>query len=291
MYEENDGVIVDSPATDEVVDNTDAVTDEAPAASNDDAPVEEKAVTEGEPAAPKKDAQARIRQLVDREKAATERERVAREEAAYLRGQLEAKKEPVSEPKQDTDTQPIASQYENYDDYVDARAAWRARQEFARLESEREQKVKDRETKTREEQIEAAFKSKVAEFKAKTPDFDDVMDNPSLRISKTMFEAMRESDAGAQIAYHLGKNPEEAARISALSPIAAIREIGKLEAKFDKPPAQAVNNVTKAPPPPSTVDGTSGGAGKDPSKMTDAEWFAWDKANKLREMQARINGR
>lgn len=284
MYEENDGVIVESSATEEVIENNDAVNEEDSVPSEADstpAPVEEKAVTEGEPAAPKKDAQARIRQLV-------ERERVAREEAAYLRGQLEAKKEPVIEPKQETETQPIASQYDNYDDYVDARATWRARQEFARLESEREQKAKDRETKTREEQVETTFKDKVTEFKAKTPDFDDVMGNPSLRISKTMYEAMRESEAGAQIAYHLGKNPAEAARISALSPIAAIREIGKLEAKLTStPPPAQTTKPSNAPAPPAVVDGKAGGAAKSPDQMTDDEWYASWKKDQMAKAQAR----
>ena len=288
MYEENDGVIVESSATEEVVENTentDAVTEETPAVSTEEGAPKEAAVIEEESAPSKKDAQARIRQLVEER----DRIRTARDEserrAAYLEGQLEGKK--VDAPvKQEADAQPRAEQFEVYDDYVRAVGRWEARQEFNRLDAEREQKVKERETKTREEQVETTFKDKVAEFKAKTPDFDDVMGNPSLRISKTMYEAMRESDAGAQIAYHLGKNPAEAARISALSPIAAIREIGKLEAKFDKPPAQAVNNVTKAPPPPSTVDGTSGGAGKDPSKMTDAEWYSAWKAEQVAKIKA-----
>ena len=285
MYEENDGVIVESSATEEVIENNDAVTEETPAVSTDDAPAKEEAVTEEESAPSKKDAQARIRQLVEER----DRIRTARDEserrAAYLEGQLEGKK--VDAPvKQEADAQPRAEQFEVYDDYVRAVGRWEARQEFNRLDAEREQKVKERETKTREEQVETTFKDKVAEFKAKTPYFDDVMGNPSLRISKTMYEAMRESEAGAQIAYHLGKHPEEASRISALSPIAAIREIGKLEAKFDKPPAQAVNNVTKAPPPPSTVDGTSGGVGKDPSKMTDAEWYSAWKAEQVAKIKA-----
>lgn len=287
MYEENDGVIVESSATEEVVEsteNTDAVTEETPAVSTDDAPVKEEAVTEEESAPSKKDAQARIRQLVE------ERDR-AREAEAFARGQLEAKK--VEAPvKQETDAQPRAEQFEVYDDYVRAVGRWEARQEFNRLDAEREQRVKERETKTREEQVEAAFKAKVQEFKAKTPDFDSVVNNPSLQISKTMYEAMRESEVGEQIAYHLGKNPAEAARIAALSPIASIREIGKLEAKLSimPPPAQTLK-PSNAPAPPAVVGGSSGGTVKDTSKMNDDEWFEWEKTERLKKLQAQTIGR
>ena len=294
MYEENDGVIVESSATEEVVEsteNTDAVTEETPAVSTDDAPVKEEAVTEEESAPSKKDAQARIRQLVEER----DRIRTARDEserrAAYLEGQLEGKK--VDAPvKQEADAQPRAEQFEVYDDYVRAVGRWEARQEFNRLDAEREQRVKERETKTREEQVEAAFKAKVQEFKAKTPDFDSVVNNPSLQISKTMYEAMRESEVGEQIAYHLGKNPAEAARIAALSPIASIREIGKLEAKLSimPPPAQTLK-PSNAPAPPAVVGGSSGGTVKDTSKMNDDEWFEWEKTERLKKLQAQTIGR
>lgn len=274
MEEMKEGVIVESSATEEVTETSEAVTGEESAASETDAaPVQENAVTEGESATPQKpDAKARIRQLH------AERER-AREEAAYLRGQLEARKEPEKTPEPVASTGPTPDQFERYEDFLDARAAFVAEQKFKALEAEREQRAKERETQTREEQVEQSFKERVQGFKAKTPDFDSVMQNPELRISKTMYEAIRETEVGAEIAYHLGKNPQEAARIAALSPIAAIREIGKLEAKFEKAPAQAVKTISNAPAPPSTVQGNAA-VQRDPSKMTDAEWYEHWKAEK-----------
>jgi hypothetical protein len=103
-----------------------------------------------------------------------------------------------------------------------------------------------------------------------------------------MYEAMRESEVGEQIAYHLGKNPAEAARIAALSPIASIREIGKLEAKLSitPPPAQTLK-PSNAPAPPAVVDGKAGGAVKSPDQMTDDEWYASWKKDQMAKAQAR----
>ena len=281
MEEINEGVIPESSAGEEVTEAP-VVNDEESAASTD-APDKENAVTEGDAAAPQKpDAKARIRQLH------AERER-AREDAAYWRGQAEAKKtpEPVTQPEP-VNNGPTPDQFATYEDYLDARADFRAEQKYITLEAAKEQRVKEDAVKAAEEKEEQSFKSKVEAFKAKTPDFEDTVRNPDLRISKVMYEAMRETEVGPQIAYHLGKNPQEAARIAGLSPIAAIKEIGKLEAKFSKEPAPTVQTktISDAPEPPSIVQGTASGQ-KDESKMTDTEWYAHWKAEKVKKMQAR----
>lgn len=214
----------------------------------------------------------------------------AEREAAYLRGQLEANKTvkaPEQAPAADRGPQP--DQFTSYDDYIDARAEYKAEAKYKSLREAERKEEAEKATRTRDEQVEQTFRSKIEDFKSKTPDFDDVVARPELKISKVMYEALRETEVGPQIAYHLGKNPGEAERISQLTPIGAIREIGKLEAKFTQAPA--IKTSTKinsdAPPPPAIVDGTSGGGKKDPSKMTDDEWFAWNKAERLKKFQVR----
>ena len=64
-------------------------------------------------------------------------------------------------------------------------------------------------------------------------------------------DAILESDVGPKILYHLAENPEIAEKLSSLSTASALREIGKLEARFEKveaPAAKAVS-VSKAPAP------------------------------------------
>jgi hypothetical protein len=69
-----------------------------------------------------------------------------------------------------------------------------------------------------------------------------------------------ESEAGAEILYHLGSNPDEASQIAAMSPIKQIAALARIELSLTKP-AQSVKTppgpkkVTETPPPPSELAG------------------------------------
>lgn len=107
------------------------------------------------------------------------------------------------------------------------------------------------------------------------PDYDAVTRNPGVRITNEMAEVIRDLDAGPDIAYHLGKNPAEAARIAALSPARQAVELGKLEVTVT-----ATKPLPKQPPAPvQPVSGIAAGGAKDPGKMSPAEYIAWRKAN------------
>lgn len=106
----------------------------------------------------------------------------------------------------------------------------------------------------------------------KFPDFLDVVTSeelPGLQGTPA-FEAMLESDLGAEVLYYLGKNPARAHQIAALSPIGQVREIGRIEAAL-----QSGKIVSSAPPPPETVGSGRGGATKDPAKMSYDEFVAF----------------
>ena len=121
------------------------------------------------------------------------------------------------------------------------------------------------------------WQQKEAEFAAKQADYRDVAYDPSVPITSAMAEAIAESDVGPQVAYYLGKNRDEAARIAGLSPLAAAREIGRIEARLAAKPVAPP--VTKAPPPPPKIeasDATVTVRPDDPDSdraMSDAEWL------------------
>lgn len=116
------------------------------------------------------------------------------------------------------------------------------------------------------------FKAKEAAFAATVEDYADKVYDPSVPISAAMAEAIADSEIGPQLAYHLADNRELAAKIAAMSPVQAARELGKLEAKLSAPPPKP---VTKAPPPPPKIAATDGEVDKDPEKMSMAEWMKW----------------
>jgi hypothetical protein len=148
-------------------------------------------------------------------------------------------------------------------------ASRKVREELRAEEAERQKAERAKSWKTREN-----------EFKAKNPDYEDVV--YTAPISDAMADLIMESEIGAELAYYLGKNTDEASRIAQLDPVKAARELGRIEAKLEKPPAAPVAPrpppVSKAPPPPPRIEATESAApiradSPDSDKLSDAEWM------------------
>lgn len=97
-------------------------------------------------------------------------------------------------------------------------------------------------------------------FAEEHPDYFEVTRAPHVPFTQAVISLMAEADKPADVAYHLAKNLDELAAIAAMTPIAAARAIGRIEAKLEAPPAPAVpreppKKTTNAPPPPKTVSG------------------------------------
>lgn len=111
---------------------------------------------------------------------------------------------------------------------------------------------------------------------AEFPDFVQAVQTlDALGISNDQVQSLLGMDDAHKVIYQLGKNPDEAARILAMPPIQQGRELERLALKAAQPAARAVSN---APNPITPVDSTTS-AGKDPSKMSTAEWMAWRTKN------------
>ena len=121
----------------------------------------------------------------------------------------------------------------------------------------------------------ATFKAREDRFAINQADYVEVTRNPDLKINATMSQVIREADEGPALAYHLGKNPEVAAKISGMSALSAARELGKIEATLAASRKAAAKTVSDAPPPTPTIPGASASVQKDPNKMTTKEWVKW----------------
>lgn len=87
--------------------------------------------------------------------------------------------------------------------------------------------------------------SQVDEASDKYEDFDEaIFSIPRESMSETMTSAIMESGQGGEVAYFLGKNHAEAARIASLSPAAQVREIDRLAGRFVKKQSSAPEPVT-----------------------------------------------
>lgn len=126
----------------------------------------------------------------------------------------------------------------------------------------------DAERKAKEDQDKAAqtWDERLNDVRKAYPDYDEVLseaEEAEVQISSVMYGAMQDSEIGAHIGYFLMKNPEEAERISKMTPLGQVRSIGKIEDKIEselksKTPAKDDNKpkISKATEPIRTVSTT-----------------------------------
>ena len=140
--------------------------------------------------------------------------------------------------KQETQSQglsePKREDFDDYEQFIEARAEFRAVKAVEARFKEQEQRQQQATQQSAQAKTLQDWNAKVSSAREKYADFDDAV-AVDVPISKAMSEAMLDSDKGAEVAYYLAKNPSEAARIAALSPNGQIREIGKLEDRVAKP--------------------------------------------------------
>jgi hypothetical protein len=161
-----------------------------------------------------------------------------------------------------SDVEPEPSDYDDYDDYLKALEDFNGKEPEKKAEPKPKEEPKKVEKAAKAEEADDELmdalddtESSFDTARERYADFDDVIGNKDVNITRDMVIAMSDSDNAGDIAYHLGKNEDEANRIADLSPIAQAKEIGKLEVKLaKKPPAE--KRQTSAPAPINPVGGS-----------------------------------
>lgn len=168
--------------------------------------------------------------------------RVAREarkaEARY--SALEAQIAELKQPKPaevKTESAPRREDFSSYEDFIEARADWRADQKVKKHLEEYEGKQSKKAEETTKAQAQREFQSKVSSVieagQKAFPDFDSVIneavEDGLIPTKGALYEAIMDSEMGEKLVYHLAKHPSEAERINKLGPLAQVRELGKLE--------------------------------------------------------------
>jgi hypothetical protein len=210
-----------------------------------------------------------------------EAERQKREELETRLKALESQAAPKVE--QSRDEKPRPDQFVDAFEYAEALADWSAENAVMRARQEDlERKIQEERNKVIE-----SWNNRVEMTKSELPDFDDMVASTDVVVSDQVRDAILESEVGPRILYHLAENPEIAEKISKASLITALREIGKLEARFEKTEPKEVKPVavkSKAPAPISPIKaGTSEQViVTDTDKMTFAQYKAMRQAKRIR---------
>ena len=188
--------------------------------------------------------------------------------------------EPTPAAAVNTSGKPQLDDFTDYEQYNEALMDWKLAEkdtqksvnDLARSEEEARQK------RTK------GFEQKATVFRTKQADFDEVANGPEIaRVygqAPHLADIVESSEAGPEIAYYFGNNPDKAAEIAAMPPYQAAIEVGKLEAKVQTVPKP--KNVTKAPTPISTVGGGHDPAEKAIEDMSQAEYEAGRKSGKIK---------
>lgn len=155
---------------------------------------------------------------------------------------------------------PKVDDYQDYGDYIKAATDYAVNKALS--EKQKLETTKNRVNK---------FKTSLLDFGKDKPDFKEVVFNPGNYFNHVMMETMMDSQHGPELAYHLGKNPEEANRIYHLPPVAAIREMAILEHKlFNNVPKP--NHITQTPQPIEPISGSVNISNKHPKDMSMDEY-------------------
>ncbi len=232
-----EGVSEDTAAADQVADTTDQSGDDAAAATDDEG--------EAPQPKPKKSAQERISEL-------TAARREAEREAEYWRSRATQAPQSAQQTQAPADNKPDPSTYTDgiYDpQYIEDLTDFKASQAV-------EKRFSQHEATTRTQTAIQAFDAKV---EAEYPDGEPAGITALRRapvLPQTIVDLVTSSEIGPKLAEHLGDNPRELARLSALAPHLQGRELAKIETRLASPPKP--NPATNAPPATPQVRGAGG---------------------------------
>ena len=208
-----------------------------------------------------------------------------RQRAADLEARLEALERGSKPVKQDEpNKEPQPSDFTDAFEYAKALAEYST----AKALENRDKQEAERKANEERQKVMTSWQTKLEAAKSELPDYEDMIASSDVVVSDQVRDAILESDVGPKILYHLAENPEVATKISGLSLTSALREIGKLEARFEKT-AEAPKPAVRKSNAPAPINPIRGGSNVDVPITSEGEftgtihqWKEMRKAGKIR---------
>ena len=198
----------------------------------------------------------------------TQRAKQAEAEAQELREKLKSYEARVNPEQQEqkpvVEGKPRADQFNDAFEYAEALAEWSAENALKQRDAqEAQRKAQEAEAKKIE-----SWNKKIEKAKQELPDFDRIVQSSDVIVSDEIKKAILESDVGPQVLYALASDEDFARKLTEMDSVKALKEIGKLEAKFEAkevktPKAEkqkAIVSGSKAPDPIRPLSGGKVGA-------------------------------
>jgi hypothetical protein len=211
-----------------------------------------------------------------------ERARAADLERRLREYEDKVKPDEIVAPAPNPTDKPLPTQFDDAYEYAEALSEWKVEQAF-----------KEREIADQRNKVAKDWSEKIEKAKADLPDFDDIVASSTVSVSDAVRDAILESDVGPQILYELASDDDYASKIANMPPIKALKEIGRLEARFEErkeaPKVEAKTvSASKAPAP---INPLKGGKNVGTDVLIDtngefygsyAQWKAARQSGKLR---------
>jgi hypothetical protein len=204
------------------------------------------------------------------------REREARESLEAKVAELERRSQPQQR-VETLDEEPKPEQFNDAFEYARALAEYSAEQAL----KNRDRVELEKKYQAEHDKLIEVWNDRLETTKKELPDYQDMIESSDVMVSDQVRDALLESDAGPRILYHLAENPDYAEKLSKMTVISALREIGKLEARFEKTETKPVTR-SKAQAPINPLRATGGSM--DTSVGSDGEFHGtysqWREARK-----------
>lgn len=183
---------------------------------------------------------------------------------------LEGKSNPKS-----NDGEPKREDFQDYEEFVTARAEWRAEQRAIKLVEERlkaqEETQTKRERETAEKAVERQFLERRAAAEKELPDFREVVSEWEPKVPDSVVDMILRMPDGPLISYHMAKNPALEAQFRDQPAYMHGILLGQLSATLKSPP-----KVTAAPTPGKPVSAGKPGSSTEPPSNPEL-YYEWAK--------------
>lgn len=173
---------------------------------------------------------------------------------------------------------PKLDDFEDVEGFTEALTDWKLESK----EFEKSQSAKQEAAKKEADSLIEAWNTRVAKAKGEHADYERVMKAASgIDISPAHQRIILESEHGAEIAYKLASDHAELKKFAGMSPLAAAKHLGKLEAALPSSAttAQTQKTSSRAPAPPRTVNARGANVAVDPTDPAlAADYEKWERA-------------
>lgn len=200
---------------------------------------------------------------------------VERQRATELAQQIEQLRQGWNKPQ----GEPQRDQFENYEDYLDAKVEYRAskiaEEKLGKFEATHQQRSSAQQEQQRVRQLEQRFIENRLALEKDYPDYREVIEDWEPAIGEEAVRTIVQLDEGPLLTYHLAKNPSLELRLQKTPPHMLGVEIGKILASLKSPP-----KASSAPPPGKPVAAVKSNASSDGFYSGSPDgYFAWAQKN------------